>query len=444
MNRLNFLSFLMPKRPSRHATGQAGAKHTDAKQHRAAQTLAQAAKDQRNEQDTNDETAVALLNGTVLRAFSGLYEVDVRAPLDASTAVALPKATPSEAVPPETKKPARKKAAKTEEFEAAAMQDAVAEEAEAKIEAEQSSDILLCQVSGRLKKGKRLMAQPVSVGDRVRVRSLETSGMDARGRTLREGYIEEVRPRTSVLARSRFNKANQITVANLDQAVIVMSLREPELNTHRLDRFLVLAESSELRAVICLNKADLVPKRSLPKATRDIIALYGGLGYQIVTTSAEKDLGVEALRELLRDHISAVLGSSGVGKSSLINAVQPGLHLWVGDVMEIGKGRHTTTDVSLHRLDKGGYIADTPGIKTVSLLEREDVDLAQCFPEFVRLETPCRFNNCKHLHEPGCAVRAAVEAKQINAARYESYRRMSLETQSEDQAKAEPQTASSE
>ena len=446
MNRLNFLSFLMPKRPLRHAVGQAGAKHTDAKQRRAAQTLAQAAKDQRNEQDANDETAVALLNGTVLRAFSGLYEVDVRAPLDASTAVARPEATPSEAVPPETKKPVREKAAKTEVLKAATAQAATAQAVETQIaiEAEQSSDIVLCQVSGRLKKGKRLMAQPVSVGDRVRVRSLETSGMDARGRTLREGYIEEVRPRTSVLARSRFNKANQITVANLDQAVIVMSLREPELSTHRLDRFLVLAESSELRAVICLNKADLVPKRSLPKATRDIIALYGGLGYQIVTTSAEKDLGVEELRELLRDHISAVLGSSGVGKSSLINAVQPGLHLWVGDVMEIGKGRHTTTDVSLHRLDKGGYIADTPGIKTVSLLEREDVDLAQCFPEFVRLETPCRFNNCKHLHEPGCAVRAAVEAKQINAARYESYRRMSLETQSEDQAKAEPQTASIE
>ncbi|HVF84477.1 MAG TPA: ribosome small subunit-dependent GTPase A, partial [Abditibacteriaceae bacterium] len=282
------------------------------------------------------------------------------------------------------------------------------------------------------KKGKRVLSQVVAVGDRVRVRPLDTLGPDSRGRRLREGYIEEVLPRVTTLGRSRFNKSGQVTVANLDQVVVVMSLREPDLNTHRLDRFLVLAESSELRAVICLNKADLVPKRSLPKATRDLIALYGGLGYEIVTTSAETDLGVEELRELLRDHISAVLGSSGVGKSSLINAVQPGLHLWVGDVMEIGKGRHTTTDVSLHRLNKGGYIADTPGIKTVSLLEREDVDLTQCFPEFVRLETPCRFNNCKHLHEPGCAVRAAVEAKQINNARYESYRRMSLETQSEE------------
>ncbi len=331
-----------------------------------------------------------LVDGTVLRAFSGLYEVDVRSSGDDSSTQS------------------------TAEFQK-------------QNETSQSADILLCTVSGKLKKGKRTLAQPVSVGDRVRVRVLETSGADARGRLLREGYIEEIRPRTSVLARSRTNKADQVTVANLDQAIVVMSLREPELNTHRLDRFLVLAEASELKAVICLNKADLVPKRSLKKETKHLIDLYGGLGYPVVLTSAEKDDGVEELREQLRDHLSAVLGSSGVGKSSLINAVQPGLHLWVGDVMEIGKGRHTTTDVSLHRLNKGGYIADTPGIKTVTLLERDDVNLAQCFPEFRPFENACRFNNCTHLHEPGCAVRAAVEGKKINAARYESYRRMSEE-----------------
>ena len=330
-----------------------------------------------------------LVNGTVLRAFSGLYEVDVHA------------------------SNARTQAAFQKHDETSA-----------------DADILLCTVSGKLKKGKRTLAQPVSVGDRVRVRVLETSGADARGRLLSEGYIEEVQPRTSVLARSRTNKADQVTVANLDQAIIVMSLREPELNTHRLDRFLVLAEASELKAVICLNKIDMIPKRSLKKETKPLTDLYSALGYPVVLTSAEKDDGVEELRELLRDHISAVLGSSGVGKSSLINAVQPGLHLWVGDVMEIGKGRHTTTDVSLHRLDKGGYIADTPGIKTVTLLERDDVDLAQCFPEFRPFENDCRFNNCTHLHEPGCAVRTAAENKNINAARYESYQRMSKEQNS--------------
>ena len=150
------------------------------------------------------------------------------------------------------------------------------------------------------------------------------------------------------------------------------------------------------------------------------------------TISAETDEGIDELRGLLKDKISAVLGSSGVGKSSTVNAVQPGLHLWVGDVMDIGKGRHITTDVSLHPLSFGGYLADTPGIKTVSLLDREELDLAQCFPEFLPLLAECRFNNCRHLTEPGCAVRDAVETKEIAPSRYESYLKMSKDDVSAD------------
>ncbi len=373
---------------NKHTDGKQGNKKSEAKQR--ARAIA----------PPDDEKP--LLDGTVLRAFSGLYEVDVRLPLDASLS--------------------------KEQAETAYLQSLRDDPNRIDNQPDANDlDILLCTVSGKLKKGRRVLAQPVSVGDRVRVRVLETSGADARGRLLREGYIEELKPRASILARSRQNKADQVTVANLDQAVVVMSLREPELNTHRLDRFLVLAEASELKAVICLNKADLVPKRSLKKETKPLIDLYSSLGYKVVVCSAEKDDGVQELRELLRDHLSAVLGSSGVGKSSLINAVQTGLHLWVGDVMEIGKGRHTTTDVSLHRLDKGGYIADTPGIKTVTLLERDDVNLAQCFPEFRAFENGCRFNDCTHLHEPGCAILVAAAEKKIDAARYESYRRMSEE-----------------
>jgi ribosome biogenesis GTPase len=130
---------------------------------------------------------------------------------------------------------------------------------------------------------------------------------------------------------------------------------------------------------------------------------------------------------LLKDHISALLGSSGVGKSSLVNAVQPGLHLWVGEVMDMGKGRHTTTDVSLHPLDFGGYIADTPGVKTVVLFEQQDVNLEHCFPEFQTFLGTCKFNDCTHEHEPKCAIRAAVERGDIAAARYESYVKMRLD-----------------
>ena len=282
----------------------------------------------------------------------------------------------------------------------------------------------LCQLRGVLKKGKRSNTQPVVVGDKVRIRDMESSGQNAKGELLREGHIEEVLPRTSQLGRARFGKTNQITVANLDQVAVVMSLREPDLNTHRLDRFLVLAESNHLQAIICLNKSDLLKKRELTKEVKPIKQLYESLGYRVLLLSAESDAGIEELKEFLTDKTSAFIGSSGVGKSSLACAVQPGLHLWIGDVMDIGKGRHTTTDVSLHPLEFGGYIVDTPGVKTVSLLESREVFLPQCFPEMRAHESDCRFNNCTHDHEPGCAIRAAVDSGEISSARYESYAKM--------------------
>jgi ribosome biogenesis GTPase len=283
----------------------------------------------------------------------------------------------------------------------------------------------LCQLRGLFKKGRREKTQPAVVGDLVKIQDLATTGEDARGRRLPEGFIVEVLPRRTQLARGRHNKnLAQITVANLDQVLVVMALREPDLNLHRLDRFLVLAEANELDAIICLNKIDLLKKRERAKETKPIIELYEPLGYKVLGTSAETDDGIEELRALLKDKTSALVGSSGVGKSSLAGAIQPGLHLWVGDVMEIGKGRHTTTDVSLHRLDCGGYIVDTPGVKTVALLESRDVNLPQCFPEMRARENECRFNDCTHEHEPGCAVRAAVERGEIAASRYDSYLKM--------------------
>jgi ribosome biogenesis GTPase len=285
---------------------------------------------------------------------------------------------------------------------------------------------LIGSVSGKLKKGPRRSAQPVSVGDRVRIKVLSSTGEDARGRRLREGSIEEVLPRTSVLGRSRFNKTAQVTLANLDQVVIVMAVRNPDLNLHRLDRFLVLAEASDLRAVICFNKIDTMKKRELRKELLPILQLYDSLGYTCLITSAEKETekGIDDLIVELQDHISAFIGSSGVGKSTLVMAVHPELLLWVGEVMDIGKGRHTTTDVSLYPLPGGGYIADTPGIKTVSLLEQQEVNLPVCFPEFRKIAPECRFNDCTHVHEPQCAVRAGVESGLIAASRYDSYLKM--------------------
>jgi ribosome biogenesis GTPase len=295
---------------------------------------------------------------------------------------------------------------------------------EVDIEGDEDPAPRVCQIRGVLKKGPQKTTQPVTVGDRVSVRSLETTGTNVKGVYLREGFIEEVLPRRSTLSRGRIGKTSQITVANLDQVVIVLAVREPDLNTHRLDRFLVLAESNELQAIICFNKIDLLKKREIKKEIEPVKALYEKLGYPVVLTAADTDVGIPEVQKLLKGHISAVLGSSGVGKSSLVNAVQPGLHLWVGDVMDIGKGRHTTTDVSLHPLDFGGYIADTPGVKTVVLFEQQDVNLEQCFPEFRPFIGQCRFNNCTHDHEPKCAIRDAVERGDISEARYDSYVKM--------------------
>ena len=294
------------------------------------------------------------------------------------------------------------------------------------VDVPEEDERLLCSLGGRLKKGKRAWAQPVAVGDRVRVRALETSGKNARGDEWREGFIEELMPRTSQLGRSRFNKTAQITLANLDQVVVVMAARDPDINVHRLDRFLVLAEANKLRAIVCFNKTDLLDKKELKKEIEPIAELYRGLGYPVILTSAlpEEDKGRKALQKELKNRISAFLGSSGVGKSSLAMMIDPELQLWVGDVMDIGKGRHTTTDVTLHPLEKGGYIADTPGIKTVSLLETTEINLSECFPEIKERESKCKFANCTHRSEPGCVVKEAVEKEKIAATRYESYVRL--------------------
>jgi ribosome biogenesis GTPase len=165
----------------------------------------------------------------------------------------------------------------------------------------------LCALGGRLKKGRREFSQPVSVGDRVRVRTLDTSGANRDGVTLREGFIEEVLPRTSQLGRARYNKTAQVTVANLDQVVVVMAARDPDINPHRLDRFLILAEANDLRVVICFNKIDLVKKKEIKKEIEPLAELYRSLGYRTLLTSAEKefDTGRKELRKELKGHISA-------------------------------------------------------------------------------------------------------------------------------------------
>ncbi len=255
----------------------------------------------------------------------------------------------------------------------------------------------------------------VSVGDRVQI-SLSQSKADV-------GYIEEILPRQTQFGRTRVNKLPQIIVANLDLLLIIFAARDPQLKLRMLDRFLVTAEASGMLPVICINKIDLARLKKL-KAQ---MAPYEEIGYKVIYTSIVTGAGIDEMRAVMKDQLSAIVGSSGVGKSSLLNEIQPGLKLRVGDVDErIHKGRHTTTEVSLLPLHFGGFVADTPGIRTLGLFEIDDEQgLDIYFPE-MRLYIPeCKFAACTHQHEPGCAVKSAVDRGEINRLRYDSYLRIS-------------------
>lgn len=256
---------------------------------------------------------------------------------------------------------------------------------------------------------------PVAVGDRVRV--LATGGGG--------GVIEEVIERAGGTFARRDPQAGQGTlrsVAGLEQLVAVLAAREPEPHLGLLDRFLVTAEAGDLRAVICLNKVDL----GIPPWLEECLAVYAALGYPVVRTSTASGAGLDELRALLTGRTSAFLGPSGVGKSSLLNALQPGLHERVSAVSAVtSKGRHTTTGTRLFPLNgpAGGHIADTAGIRALSLHQDVLGDLDRCFPEFRPYLGQCRLGDCSHLHEPGCAIRAAVDTGRITRARYDSYGR---------------------
>jgi ribosome biogenesis GTPase len=248
----------------------------------------------------------------------------------------------------------------------------------------------------------------VSVGDRVRfVESHHGAGV-----------IEEVLPRRTRFTRAGFRGQEQTIVCNLDQLCIVFAAVEPRPDPWKLDRFLVAAEAESIRPLIVANKADLVPEEEL----RSSFAGWERIGYRVLPTSAQTGAGLDMLREALREKVSACVGPSGVGKSSLLNAIQPGLNLRTAEIGYITyKGRHTTTAAQLIPLRSGGWVADTPGLRQMELLDMERSELAECFPEFRPHLGRCRFDDCRHDSEPGCAVRAAVQSGEISQRRYESF-----------------------
>src|SRR5688500_12214607 len=278
-------------------------------------------------------------------------------------------------------------------------------------------DLVEARLRGRVKR-ERQASDLAVIGDRVTVERLPDG----------TGAIDAIEPRGRRFSRRqpgpRGAWREDVMVANPDLVAVVFATDRPPPNPRLIDRFLVMAEYNEVPVLLVANKVDLAGQET---ATA-LFGPYESIGYDVLYTSPKVGIGLEELRGRLAGKLSIVTGPSGVGKSTLLNALQPGLRLVTGEVSEVesGKGKHTTTHAELHPLEggAGGYVADTPGIRELGLWQIPPTELAWCFREFRAHLGACAFNDCTHLHEPRCGVRAAVESGALSADRYDSYRRM--------------------
>ena len=273
---------------------------------------------------------------------------------------------------------------------------------------ETDAGLVVCQLRGKLKQG-RATGDIAALGDRVEITVLDDGS----------GVVENVEERKQALVRldpRPQGKYQQVLLANADQAVFIFACANPNPKLKMLDRFLIIAEKQKIPPIIVANKTDLVTDAS------EVFGLYETIGYRVIYTSVKENRGVEELRAALAKKISAFAGPSGVGKSSLLNTLQPGLGLAVNEISKVmNKGRHTTVTREMFALNGGGYVADTPGWKSLALWDTEPEEVDAYFPELAPLVAECQFSDCSHTHEPGCAVRAALDAGKIHPARFDSY-----------------------
>ena len=274
--------------------------------------------------------------------------------------------------------------------------------------------VVASKVRGKFRLDDQEVTNPVAVGDRVTIRlNLDDTGLIT--------AIHERKNKLSRRAAGRRVGREQVIVSNIDAVWIIQSVRLPRPNPGFIDRVLVTAEAHDIDAGLVFNKTDLIRKKDC--AYLDFLhGLYTDLGYQVLLTSALTGEGVDAFREALTDQTSVVTGPSGVGKSTLLNAAEPGLDLRTGEVsLKNRKGRHTTTHAALFPLSQGGFVVDTPGIREFGVLDLEPWELSHHFPEFRPHLEHCHFPTCTHDHEPGCAVKEAYLDDDISEERYYSY-----------------------
>jgi ribosome biogenesis GTPase len=274
-----------------------------------------------------------------------------------------------------------------------------------------------CKLKGRFKVQGIKTTNPLAVGDHVEYHILQEEDT---------GLITKIFPRKNYIIRkaTKLSKESHILAANLDQAIVIVTLAQPRTSTGFIDRFLITAEAYHIPAVIVFNKLDLYDKKMNDRLD-ELTQVYEAATYPCLKVSALTGENTGMLKDQLKDKVSLLAGHSGVGKSALINTIEPGLNIKTKPISKVhSKGVHTTTFANMFALSFGGYIIDTPGIKEFGLYELDRNTLAERYPEMRALMHECKYTNCTHLHEPGCAVKKAVEKGNLSKMRYDGYLRI--------------------
>ncbi len=276
-----------------------------------------------------------------------------------------------------------------------------------------SGDVVPCRLPGKFRLSGSEDTNPVAVGDRILFERMEDGA----------GQIRDIQERTNTMIRQATHgrRGNQVLASNIDLGICVQSVKRPEFKTGFIDRFLLTCDANQIHALIFINKMDLAKERDLNELA-DLQALYTSLGYEWMTGSITDPASIDALKRRISDETVMFMGPSGTGKSSLLNALAPGLRRDVGNISNFSnKGKHTTTFAEMLALPDNGYVIDTPGVREFGIVDVDKAGLSNFFPEMKTLRESCKYYNCTHVHEPECKVMQAFEAGKISASRYNSY-----------------------